>query len=130
MVSIKRRVFINSVLAILLLTSSGIPCAYPGQPRLAQVIYLTMSKACSCTLERCQAGDVAVANIFNGKETGLLKRIDYSLDKDAAKGYMRKYRVIQAPAVLFLDAQENLLWLAMGELSEKEIAAKLQEFGS
>ncbi len=76
-------------------------------------------------MERCQAGDIAVGNVFNGAKQNLLKRIDYSTDKDTAKVYIKQYRVTQAPALLFLDAQGNLLWMAVGELSEKDIQEKL-----
>ncbi len=130
MVGEKNKVMSGSILAILLIICLGITDSLAGPPRLAQVIYITMSQACACTLERCQAGDVVVGNLFNGKESGLLKRIDYATDKNTAKTYMSRYRVIQAPALLFLDDQNNMLWLAMGELSEPQIAAKLKEFGS
>ena len=70
---------------------AGNAAAQEAQPRLAQVVYITMSKACSCTLERCQAGDVVVGNVFNGKGKDLLRRIDYSTDKETARDYMKKY---------------------------------------
>lgn len=62
-------------------------------------------------------------------DAGLSKRIDYSTDKDSAKVYLKKYRVTQAPALLFLDPQGNLLWMRAGELKETEIADKLSQFG-
>jgi hypothetical protein len=70
-----------------------------------------------------------VGNVFNGARQRLLKRIDYSTDKEAARVYIKKYRVTQAPALLFLDAQGNLLWTKAGDLDEKEIADKLSQFG-
>ncbi len=117
-----------SALAFLILTSAAASWSYSAEPRLGQVVYITMTKACSCTLERCQTADVIVGNLFKGKE-GLLKRIDYSQDKDAAQVYTRKYRVIQVPALLFLDSEGALLGMAAGELTEKDIAAKLSQFG-
>jgi hypothetical protein len=116
-------------LAVLILEFSGPAASYGEQAKLAQVIYITLTKACSCTLERCQAGDAVVGNVFNGPRQGLLKRIDYATDKETAKVYIQKYRVTQAPALLFLDAQGNLLWTKAGELNEKEIADKLSQFG-
>ena len=68
-------------------------------------------------------------NIFKGAKHNLLKRVDYSADKEAAKVYIKKYRVTQTPALLFLDTQGKLLWMALGELSEKEIQEKLRLFG-
>jgi len=97
--------------------------------KVSQVVYITLTKACGCTLVVCQAGDIVVANVFNGARRGLLKRLDYSTDKEAARVYIKKYRITQAPALLFLDARGNLLWMRAGELSEPEIAAQLGKFG-
>jgi hypothetical protein len=97
--------------------------------KLNQVVYITLTKACGCTLVICQAGDIVVGNVFNGARQGLLKRLDYSTDKEAARVYLKKYGVTQAPALLFLDAQGNLLWMRAGELSETEITAQLGKFG-
>jgi len=121
----------KTVFAILLILAVALSntVSHANQPRLAQVVYITLSKACSCTLVLCQAGDIVVGNVFNGARQSLLNRIDYSTDKETAKVYIKKYRVTQAPALLFLDAQGNLLWTRAGELNEKEIADKLSQFG-
>jgi hypothetical protein len=121
----------KTVFAILLILAVALSntVSHADQPRLAQVVYITLSKACSCTLVLCQAGDIVVGNVFNGAKQSLLKRIDYSTDKETAKVYIKKYRVTQAPALLFLDAQDNLLWMALGELSESTIQEKLRSFG-
>jgi len=115
--------------ATLLLGIAGPAASYGEQPRLTQVIYITLTKACGCTLELCQAGDIIVGNVFNGERKGLLKRIDYSTDKEAARVYLKQYGITQAPALLFLDTQGKLLWMALGELSEKAITEKLNQFG-
>ena len=127
MESLKTRVVI--LVATLLLGIAGPAVSYGEQPRLTQVVYITLTKACGCTLVICQAGDIVVGNVFNGARQSLLKRIDYSTDKEAARVYIKKYRVTQAPALLFLDAQGNLLWMRAGELSEPEITAQLGKFG-
>jgi len=125
-IMVRKTVF--AILMILAVALSSI-LSSAEQPKLAQVVYITLTKVCGCILERCQAGDIAVGNVFNGTKQNLLKRIDYSTDKDTAKVYIKQYRVTQAPALLFLDAQGNLLWMAVGELNEQEIAAQLGQFG-
>ena len=117
------------LVAALLLGIAAPAASYGEQPRLTQVVYITLTKACGCTLAICQAGDIVVGNVFNGAKQGLLKRLDYSTDKEAARVYIKKYGVTQAPALLFLDAQGNLLWMRAGELSEAEITAQLGKFG-
>jgi hypothetical protein len=115
--------------AMIILGVAGPTASYGWQPQLAQVVYITMSKACSCTLERCQAGDIIVGNVFTGEKKSLLKRLDYSAEKEAARVYVKQYHITQAPALLFLDAQGKLLWMALGELSEKDITDKLSQLG-
>ena len=122
----------KTVVAILMILAFAIlnnAVSHAQQTKLTQVVYITLTKACGCTLTICQAGDIVVGNVFNGARQGLLKRIDYSTDKETARVYIKKYRVTQAPALLFLDAQGNLLWMKAGELSEKDIADKLSQFG-
>jgi hypothetical protein len=51
------------------------------------------------------------------------------LNRIPARVYVKKYRVTQAPALWFLDAQGNLLWMRAGELNEPEITAQLGKFG-
>ncbi len=123
------RTKITILTAILLMGITGLATSYGWEPKLAQVVYITLSKACSCTLERCQAGDSIVGNVFTGERKRLLKRFDYSTDKEGAGVYIKKYHITQAPTLLFLDAQGNVLWLASGELSEKDITEKLSQFG-
>jgi len=121
----------KTVLAILLLFAVVLSSAVSpaDQPKLAQVVYITLTKACGCALTACQAGDIVVGNVFKGTKKGFLKRIDYSTNKEAAKAYIKKYRLTQAPVLLFLDAKGNLLWTKAVDLSEEEIADKLSQFG-
>ena len=126
--SLKTKIVI--IAAIMALGMAGPTASYGWQPKLTQVVYITLSKACSCTLELCQAGDIIVGNVFTGERKRLLKRLDYSTDKEAAKVYVKQYHITQAPALLFLDAQGNVLWMALGELAEKDITEKLSQFGS
>ena len=108
----------------------GLAGQAPAEPlKVNQVVYITLTKACGCTLVVCQAGDIVVGKVFNGPRQSLLKRLDYSTDKEAARVYLKKYRITQAPALLFLDATGNLLWMRAGELSEAEISAQLGKFG-
>jgi len=111
---------------LLALAISNVTVSRADQRQLAQVVYITLSKACSCTLELCQAGDIIVGNVFSGERKRLLKRLDYSTDKEAARVYLKQYGITQAPALLFLDTQGKLLWMALGELSEKDIQEKLR----
>ncbi len=111
----------------LTLLSSGFSGAQ--QPKLSQVVYITLSKACGCLLERCQVGDRVVEKAFAGDKQALVKRIDYSTDKESARVYIKKYRLTMPPSLIFLDEQGNLLWRAEGEVDYKTVLAKLRELG-
>ncbi|MGB8990983.1 MAG: hypothetical protein WCD80_02905 [Desulfobaccales bacterium] len=119
-----------SVIVIVLMAILGAAVLTNAAPsKVSEVVYITLSKACSCTLERCQAGDIIVGNVFSGERKRFLKHLDYSTEKEAAGVYIKQYHITQAPALLFLDAQGNLLWMALGELAEKDITEKLGQFG-
>ena len=118
-----------AVLATLLGGMSGLTFSYGAEPKLAQVVYITKSKACGCSAKTVQAADALVNQTFTGPRQALLKRIDYDTDREAAVPYIGEYHLIQLPALLFLDAQSHLLWMAVGEVAKEDVAAKLTQFG-
>ena len=64
----------NKVLAFFLLglAISNVTVSRAEQRQLGQVVYITLSKACSCTLELCQAGNIIVENVFKGERKACL----------------------------------------------------------
>ena len=112
-----------------LLGVSGPTVSYGANPKLAEVIYITRSKACGCSAKSVQAADALVNQTFAGSRQALLKRIDYDTDRQAAVPYIGEYRLIQLPALIFLDAQHHMLWMAQGEVAKENLAAKLTQFG-
>ncbi len=100
-----------------------------ANPKLAEVIYITRSKACGCSAKSVQAADTLVNQTFTGPRQALLKRIDYDTDRQAAVPYIGEYRLIQLPDLIFLDAQHHLLWMAVGNVAHENLAAKLSQFG-
>jgi hypothetical protein len=98
--------------------------------QVSQVIYITRSKACGCSAKIVHDADALVNQTFTGPRQSLLKRIDYDTDRQAAVPYIGEYRLIQLPALLFLDAQNRMLWMAVGEVAKEDVAAKLSQFGS
>jgi hypothetical protein len=125
---VRKSVFVFAVTLALVSNNVTISQAEPRQ--LGQVVYITLSKACGCMLELCQAGEIIVGNVFTGEKKDLLKRVDYSTDKEAARVYLQQYGITQAPALLFLYTQGKLLWMAVGELSENDIQKKLRVLGN
>ncbi len=125
MVKSKIGIMVITVLALLgaaVLTSAA-------ATQVSQVVYITKSKACGCAAKTVQAADALVNQTFTGPRQALLKRIDYDTDRQAAVPYIGEYRLIQLPALLFLDAQNHMLWMAVGDVAKEDVAAKLSQFG-
>jgi hypothetical protein len=97
--------------------------------QVSEVVYITRSKACGCSAKSVNAADALVNQTFTGPRQSLLKRIDYDTDRQAAVPYIGEYHLIQLPALIFLDAQHHMLWMAVGNVAHENIAAKLSQFG-
>ena len=118
------------VIIIVVLAILGAAALTQAEPaKVSQVIYITKSKACGCSAKSVQAADALVNRTFTGPRQALLKRIDYDTDRQAAVPYIGEYRLIQLPALIFLDAQHHMLWMAVGEVAKEDVAAKLSQFG-
>ena len=102
---------------------------YAEPTKVNQVVYITRSKACGCSAKFVQAADAMVNRTFTGPRQALLKRIDYDTDRQAAVPYIGEYHLIQLPALIFLDAQKHMLWMAVGEVAKEDVAGKLSQFG-
>ena len=119
-------VWLGLVLIMLAVTAAA---ESPG--KLTKVVYLTATKVCACTLRGYQEADSVVDGAFAGSRRGLLRRIDISTDMVSAEPYIVKYKlnITRIPALLFLDAQDNLLWSAEKTMKGDEITKKLGELG-
>lgn len=121
------KIVVAGVVVLAILATAAMVMAAPSQ--VSQVVYITKSKACGCSAKSVQAADALVNRIFTGQRQTLLKRIDYDTDHEAAVPYIGEYRLMQLPALLFLDGQMHLLWMATGEVAKEDVAAKLSQFG-
>ncbi len=120
---------IGVVVFLILAILSAAALAQAEQARVSQVVYITNSKACGCSAKLVKDADMVVGQVFTGPRQALLKRIDYSTERQAAVPYIGQFRLIQLPAILFLDAQGNLLWSAIGGVEQKQVAQKLEQLG-
>lgn len=121
------RIGVLGIALVLILGAAGLADAEPA--KVSEVIYITKSKACGCSAKAMHAADALVNQTFTGPRLALLKRIDYDTDRQAAMPYIGEYRLIRLPALLFLDSQRHLLWMAVGEVAKEDVAAKLSQFG-
>jgi len=124
----KGKIGVAGIVILAILGAAVLTHAEPN--KVSQVVYITKSKACGCAVKTVQAADALVNQTFTGTRQALLKRIDYDTDRQAAVPYIGEYRLILLPALIFLDAQKHLLWMAVGEVAKEDVAAKLSQFGS
>jgi hypothetical protein len=123
----KGKIGIISILALAILSAAVLTHAEPT--KVNQVIYITKSKACGCSAKSVRDADALVNRTFTGPRQALLKLIDYDTDRQAAVPYIGEYHLIQLPALIFLDGQKHMLWMAVGEVAKEDVAAKLSQFG-
>ena len=123
----KGKIGVIGIVVLAILGTAILVNAKPSQ--VSQVVYITKSKACGCSAKSVHAADELVNRTFTGPRQALLKRIDYDTDRQAAVPYIGEYHLIQLPALLFLDAQNHMLWMAVGEVAKEDVAAKLSQFG-
>jgi hypothetical protein len=123
----KGKFAIIGIIALAILGAAVLSQAAPT--KLTQAVYITRSKACGCNAKTVTAADAVIARVFTGPRQALLKRIDYDTDRQAAVPYIGQFRLIQLPALLFLDSQGNLLWSAIGNVDPLQVAQKLDQLG-
>jgi hypothetical protein len=123
----KGKICITAMVVLMVLGAAVLSQA--GPIKVNQVVYITKSKACGCSAKSFQTADALVNQTFTGPRQALLKRIDYDTDRQAAVPYIGEYHLIRLPALLFLDAQNHMLWMAVGEVAKEDVAAKLAQFG-
>jgi hypothetical protein len=120
----------SGIIGIMVLVILGAAVlTHAASAQLSQVVYITKSKACGCSAKTVHDADALVNQTFTGPRQALLKRIDYDTDRQAAVPYIGEYHLIRLPALIFLDAQKHMLWMAVGEVAKEDVAAKLAEFG-
>jgi hypothetical protein len=124
---VKSKIGIAVIAVLAILVTSVLTSAAATQ--VSQVVYITKSKACGCSAKSVHAADALVNQTFSGPRQALLKRIDYDTDRQAAVPYIGEYHLIQLPALIFLDAQHHMLWMAVGNVANENITAKLSQFG-
>ncbi|MGB8992039.1 MAG: hypothetical protein WCD80_08300 [Desulfobaccales bacterium] len=120
---------IGIVVIVVLAILGAVVLTSAAATQVSQVVYITRSQACGCSAKSVKGADAAIAQVFTGPRQALLKRIDYDTDRQAAVPYIGEFRLIQLPALLFLDGQGHLLWSAIGDVKQKQVAQKLDQLG-
>ncbi len=116
----KRKIGVAGIVVLVILGAAVLTNAAATQ--VSQVVYITKSKACGCSAKTVHDADALVNRTFTGPRQALLKLIDYDTDRQAAVPYIGEYHLIQLPALIFLDGQKHMLWMAVGEVAKEDVA--------
>ena len=123
----KGKIGIIGIVVLVILGAAMLTTAAATQ--VSQVVYISRSQVCGCSAKSFHDADALINQTFTGPRQALLKRIDYDTDRQAAVPYIGEYRLILLPALIFLDGQKHMLWMAVGELAKEDLAGKLSQFG-
>jgi len=123
----KGKIGVMGIMVLAILGAAVLTYAEPT--KVSEVVYITKSKACGCSAKSVRAADALVNRTFTGPRQALLKRIDYDTDRQAAVPYIGEYHLMTLPALIFLDGQHHLLWMAIGNVADEDVSAKLSQFG-
>ena len=52
-----------------------------------------------------------------------------TLTGQVAAPYIGEYHLMPLPALIFLDGQDRVLWMVIGNVADEDVAAKLTQFG-
>ena len=123
----KGKIGIIGIVVLVILGAAMLTTAAATQ--VSQVVYISRSQVCGCSAKSFHDADALINQTFTGPRQALLKRIDYDTDRQAAVPYIGEYRLILLPALIFLDGQKHMLWMAVGEVAKEDVAAKISQFG-
>ncbi len=98
-------------------------------PALARIVFVTTSRACDCTMKRCENAEKVLNEAIAGHpEAPAVEKIDFATEKDRAMKIMEKYPAMMLPVIYFLDKDENLLQRLDGEIFGEEVYAVIEKY--
>lgn len=96
---------------------------------LSRIIFITTSKACHCTMDRCRRGEDALKTALEDHPGAPdVERLDYAKQRQKVMELVRKYKAVMLPIIYFLDEGDGLLWKADGEIDPGEIDRILESY--
>ena len=103
------------------------PMAKAESASLARIVFITTSKACGCTLTRCQNGEAALQKVLASYPNApQMERVDFAEERDKARSLTQKHAVFMLPVALLIDGKDSLLDKLEGEFTEAEAKKMLE----
>lgn len=96
--------------------------------KLGRIVFLTTSKGCDCTMNRCKKGEEAVKAATSGHPSvPEVERLDYAVDIEASRALLKKHPAMALPVVYLFDGKGELLEKLEGEFGEDRLSNALKK---
>jgi hypothetical protein len=100
------------------------PAAEPAAATVARIVFIGQAESCDCTRKRIDDSWAVLTAALEGRDLPV-ERLQVDVDKDDAQAWRDRQAFVVAPAVFFVDANEQIVTMLQGELASEEIEAVL-----
>lgn len=105
------------------------PMAKSESASLVRIVFITTSKACDCTLTRCQNAEAALQKVLASYPNApQVERVDFAEEQDKARSLTQKHVVFMLPVALLIDGKDSLLGKLEGEFTEADAKKTLHVY--
>jgi hypothetical protein len=94
--------------------------AAPVAAEVARIVFIGQAESCDCTRERIDASWTVLSAALEGRDIPV-ERLQVDVDVQDAQAWRDRQAFMVAPAVFFVDAQEQIVSMLQGELSSEEL---------
>ena len=107
--------------------SKAVPCSSLTNTGNDEVILISFSMACRCTLEKCKSMRGTVKTILLAEKYKKIKftEIDYAADQKTANAILAKYKLGFPPSVVVLGKNEKVYYSDFNKLNEEQFTGAL-----
>lgn len=96
--------------------------------KVERIVYITTSRACACTMKRCEKTDKLIKQMKKTYPGLPLVTINYAKETEKARKLAKRYKVLMLPIILFLEEDGSPLVKMSGEIKEEEAKKTFAQF--
>jgi len=101
----------------------AVPAASPAAPtkKLAKIVFVGKEHACDCTRKSVDAGWAALQKALGTPTSIAVERIQVDTETAKVEPYRSQKAIMALPAIYFVGAQDSVLDMLQGEVTEAQI---------
>lgn len=100
------------------------PATEPATDTVARIVFIGQAESCDCTRKRIDDSWAVLSKVLESRSIPV-ERLQVDVDKDDAQAWRDRRAFMVAPAVFFVDANEEIVQMLQGELSREEVEGVL-----